>query len=57
MILECIDHFRPLNEEALATRNGVKIIKPSWKLEYEAQAKREYDAKQAQLESQETSAD
>ena len=43
VILECIELFRKLNEEALACRNGRKIIKPSWKLEYERLAKLEYE--------------
>jgi len=35
VILQTLEDFKKINPEAMATCNGAKIIKPSWKLEEE----------------------
>ena len=49
VILEALEYYRGLHPEALETRNGVKVVKPSWKIADEDKARMEYQMKQLTL--------
>jgi tRNA-dihydrouridine synthase len=37
VILDALEHYKTLNQEALDCRNGEKVVKPVWKLNEEEQ--------------------
>jgi len=32
VIVSAVEHYKQIHPDALATRNGVKVIKPAWKI-------------------------
>ena len=44
VITEVIEKFREVNPEALTSKNGDKVLKPSWQMDKIAQNKIKWDA-------------
>jgi len=45
-----LEFYKKLHPEALLTRNGVRIVKPSWKIAMEEKDRLEYLMKKMKLE-------
>ena len=43
VITDVVEQFRELNPEALASRNGDKVLKPKWQLDKEAENRERWD--------------
>lgn len=43
VIVETLEYFKTLNPEALACKNGDRIVKPAWQIEQEKQQRVEYE--------------
>lgn len=44
IITEVVAKFKKINPEAMTSRNGEKVGKPSWQMQKEAKEKAEWDA-------------